>query len=95
MTCRHDGGGGRALADELLRRWPGLRVLYVSGYTDSYIAEGGELERGVQRTGHGNGFHAGVVVRAMGQLAGRAGRFTAQDQDLGALRRPAHRIIGA
>jgi len=40
------GMNGRALAEHLLRRQPGMRVLYMSGYTDSFIAGHGVLEPG-------------------------------------------------
>ena len=41
------GMSGRELAVELVRRRPGLRVLYMSGYTDDAIAEHGVLEPGI------------------------------------------------
>ena len=37
---------GRALADALLAARPGLRVLFISGYTDDVIAHSGVLEAG-------------------------------------------------
>jgi two-component system cell cycle sensor histidine kinase/response regulator CckA len=40
------GINGRALAERLLPRQPGMRVLYMSGYTDSFIARHGVLEPG-------------------------------------------------
>ena len=40
------GMNGRALADQLVRIRPGLKVLYMSGYTHSAIAEHGVLEAG-------------------------------------------------
>jgi two-component system, cell cycle sensor histidine kinase and response regulator CckA len=40
------GMNGRALADRLLARQPKLKVLYISGYTDSFIAGHGVLEEG-------------------------------------------------
>jgi two-component system cell cycle sensor histidine kinase/response regulator CckA len=40
------GMNGRALAEQLLPRQPGMRVLYMSGYTDSFIAGHGVLEPG-------------------------------------------------
>jgi two-component system, cell cycle sensor histidine kinase and response regulator CckA len=41
------GISGRELAKKLQARQPGLRVLYMSGYTYNVIAQGGTLERGV------------------------------------------------
>jgi two-component system cell cycle sensor histidine kinase/response regulator CckA len=40
------GMNGRALAEQLLSRQPGMKVLYMSGYTDSFIAGHGVLEPG-------------------------------------------------
>src|SRR5215470_19251257 len=40
------GINGRALAEQLLPCQPGMRVLYMSGYTDSFIAGHGVLEQG-------------------------------------------------
>jgi PAS domain S-box-containing protein len=42
------GLDGRALADELRRRTPGVRVLYVSGYTQDVISHHGVLDTGVE-----------------------------------------------
>lgn len=39
---------GRALAERLAERWPGVRVLYLSGYTSGAIAQHGVLEPGVE-----------------------------------------------
>jgi PAS domain S-box-containing protein len=41
------GMNGRVLTERLLPKQPGMRVLYISGYTDSFIAGHGVLERGV------------------------------------------------
>jgi CheY-like chemotaxis protein len=38
------GMNGRILAEQLLPRHPGMKVLYMSGYTDSFIAGHGVLE---------------------------------------------------
>jgi two-component system cell cycle sensor histidine kinase/response regulator CckA len=38
---------GAALASRLLARWPTIKVLYVSGYTDGTVMEHGVLEHGV------------------------------------------------
>lgn len=40
------GMNGRVLAEQLMPRQPGMRVLYMSGYTDSFIAGHGVLEPG-------------------------------------------------
>jgi FixJ family two-component response regulator len=40
------GMNGRVLAERLLPKQPGMRVLYISGYTDSFIAGHGVLEQG-------------------------------------------------
>jgi two-component system cell cycle sensor histidine kinase/response regulator CckA len=40
------GMNGRALADRLLAKQPKLKILYISGYTDSFIAGHGVLEEG-------------------------------------------------
>jgi two-component system cell cycle sensor histidine kinase/response regulator CckA len=42
------GMNGRALAEQLSPRQPGMRVLYMSGYTDSFIAGHGVLEPGTR-----------------------------------------------
>lgn len=42
------GMNGRALAEQMVARAPALRVLYMSGYTDSFIAGHGVLKPGVQ-----------------------------------------------
>jgi two-component system, cell cycle sensor histidine kinase and response regulator CckA len=41
------GINGRAMAERLQDRWPGLRVLYMSGYTDDAIIRHGVLQPGV------------------------------------------------
>jgi len=38
------GINGRVLAEQLLPRQPGMKVLYMSGYTDSFIAGHGVLD---------------------------------------------------
>jgi PAS domain S-box-containing protein len=40
------GMNGRHLADQLLSQWPALKVVFISGYTDSFIAGHGVLEAG-------------------------------------------------
>ena len=41
------GGSGRELARRITARFPRTQVLFMSGYTDNVIAEGGVLEAGV------------------------------------------------
>ncbi len=41
------GINGRVLSERLLPRYPHLKVLYMSGYTDSFIAGHGVLEHGI------------------------------------------------
>jgi two-component system cell cycle sensor histidine kinase/response regulator CckA len=41
------GINGRVLAESLLTRQPGMKVLYMSGYTDSFIAGHGVLDPGI------------------------------------------------
>ena len=38
---------GRALADEVTRRWPATRVVFMSGYTDTAMIHHGRLDAGV------------------------------------------------
>jgi len=40
------GMNGRVLAEHMLQRQPGMKVLYMSGYTDSFIAGHGVLDPG-------------------------------------------------
>lgn len=39
------GMNGRELADAVKKRWPGMRVLYMSGYTENAIIHHGRLDR--------------------------------------------------
>ena len=41
------GMNGRVLSERLLPKQPGMRVLYISGYTDSFIVGHGVLEEGM------------------------------------------------
>ncbi len=38
---------GKKLADEALRRRPGLKVLFTTGYTANAVVHGGVLDQGV------------------------------------------------
>jgi DNA-binding NtrC family response regulator len=40
------GMSGKALAEKLAQRHPGLKVIFMSGYSDSMIARHGVLEQG-------------------------------------------------
>jgi two-component system, cell cycle sensor histidine kinase and response regulator CckA len=40
------GMNGRVLSEQMLQRQPGIKVLYMSGYTDSFIAGHGVLDAG-------------------------------------------------
>jgi signal transduction histidine kinase/DNA-binding response OmpR family regulator len=42
------GMTGRQLAEEVRRRWPGLKVLYTTGYAREAIARGGVLDPGTE-----------------------------------------------
>jgi CheY-like chemotaxis protein len=41
------GINGRQLADEVLKRHPGMKILYTSGYTENAIIHHGRLDAGV------------------------------------------------
>jgi DNA-binding response OmpR family regulator len=41
------GMNGRELADQAVRRWPSLRVLFTTGYTRNAIVHHGRLDAGV------------------------------------------------
>lgn len=42
------GMNGKELADETQRRWPGLRILFTSGYSEDAIMHDGRVDDGVQ-----------------------------------------------
>jgi signal transduction histidine kinase len=41
------GMTGRELAEQAIRRWPGVKILYTTGYTANAIVHGGRLDPGV------------------------------------------------
>ena len=45
------GVNGRRLSDEALRRWPGLKVLFTTGYTRNAIVHHGPLDPGIHLIG--------------------------------------------
>ncbi|MEA3024832.1 MAG: hypothetical protein QOF91_117, partial [Alphaproteobacteria bacterium] len=51
------GMNGRQLADEAVRRRPGLKVLFTTGYTRNAIVHHGRLDAGVQMIGKPFSFH--------------------------------------
>ena len=59
------GMNGRELADEALRRRPGLKVLFTTGYTRNAIVHQGRLDPGVQMIGKPFSFdELGARIRA-------------------------------
>jgi CheY-like chemotaxis protein len=40
--------GGKALAEEVLRRWPGTPVIFMSGYTEDSVIRQGRLDPGMR-----------------------------------------------
>jgi len=60
------GMNGRQLADEAVRRRPGLKVLFTTGYTRNAIVHHGRLDAGVHMLGKPYAFdELGVQVRAL------------------------------
>ena len=60
------GMNGRQLADEAVRRHPGLKVLFTTGYTRNAIVHHGRLDPGVQMIGKPFSFNdLGVKVRTL------------------------------
>ena len=51
---------GKKLADEALRRRPGLKVLFTTGYTANAVVHGGVLDQGVNL--HLQAVHAGPAA---------------------------------
>jgi two-component system cell cycle sensor histidine kinase/response regulator CckA len=62
------GMNGRELAEELRRLMPGLRVLFVSGYTDNAIAHCGVLDADVEYLQ--KPFTADALARKVGKILG-------------------------
>ena len=60
------GMNGRQLADEAVRRRPGLKVLFTTGYTRNAIVHHGRLDAGVQMIGKPFSFNElGAKVRTL------------------------------
>jgi DNA-binding response OmpR family regulator len=60
------GVNGRQLADEAVRRRPGLKVLFTTGYTRNAIVHHGRLDPGVQMIGKPFSFdELGAKVREL------------------------------
>jgi CheY-like chemotaxis protein len=53
-----EGMDGRRLADEALRRRPGLKILFTTGYTRNAIVHNGRLDAGVSLIGKPFSFDA-------------------------------------
>ena len=61
------GMNGRVLAEQLLPRQPGMKVLYMSGYTDSFIAGHGVLDPGGAQLLH-KPFTEEVLIRKVREV---------------------------
>ena len=60
------GMNGRQLADEAMRRRPGLKVLFTTGYTRNAIVHHGRLDAGVHMIGKPFSFNdLGAKVRTL------------------------------
>jgi CheY-like chemotaxis protein len=60
------GMNGRQLSDEAVRRRPGLKVLFTTGYTRNAIVHHGRLDAGVQMIGKPFSFNElGAKVRTL------------------------------
>jgi hypothetical protein len=73
------GINGRALADEALRRRPGLKVLFTTGYTSNAIVHHGRLDPGVHLIGKPFTY-ADLAAKVRGVLDGRPGTADASHQ---------------
>ncbi len=51
------GLNGRQLADEAMRRRPGLKAIFMTGYTRNAIVQQGRLDAGVNLIGKPFAFH--------------------------------------
>jgi DNA-binding response OmpR family regulator len=61
------GINGRQLSDEALRRWPGLKVLFTTGYTRNAIVHHGRLDPGIHLIGKPFSFQQ-LAVRVRSRL---------------------------
>jgi FixJ family two-component response regulator len=67
------GMNGRELAERLVRLWPELKVLYISGYTANAIAHFGVLNKGlnfIQKPFSAKDLHMGVRKALEGEGGG-------------------------
>jgi CheY-like chemotaxis protein len=66
------GMNGRELSDEIMKRRPGTKLLYTSGYTDSAIIHHGRLDEGVLLLSkpYRKSQLAGMVRKALGDTSG-------------------------
>ncbi len=75
---------GTALADRLKKRWPGIKVLFMSGYTDDTIVHHGDLENGaefIQKPFSPD--QLAIKVREMLMAPGRPARIVVADDEPG------------
>jgi len=61
--------GGRALASQLVAQRPGLKVLYMSGYTSDVLGRQGVLEEGLDLIE--KPFTTGVLARKLREVLDR------------------------
>jgi CheY-like chemotaxis protein len=63
---------GRELADRIAERWPGIKVVYMSGYTDEAIVHHGVLDPGLHFIS--KPFTAAALTRKIREVLDGAGR---------------------